>query len=116
MPNSLGNAASMLTQPSLWIRHGDLLFVAYKENAAAEASTSQTNGIHPNKQAEPTASADLSVKAGKKPWELVTEDPVDTFWEAQDGKIKRSRDSRMCRHGDKSMCDHCMPLEVSRIV
>ena len=55
----------------------------------------------------------VAVRAGKKPWELVTEEPVDIYWEAEDGKIMRSRDSRMCRHGDKSMCDHCMPLEVS---
>lgn len=87
-------------------RHGDLLFVAYKDKPEVDAAQPQTNGRHSQPAASSTAEA-----AGKKPWQVVKEDPVDTFWEAQDGKIPRKRD-RMCRHGDKSMCDHCMPLEV----
>lgn len=52
--------------------------------------------------------------AGKsnKPWQHVVEDLVDTHWENADGKIYRKKDARMCKHGEKSMCDHCMPLEV----
>jgi hypothetical protein len=47
-----------------------------------------------------------------RPWEHVVEDPIDVFWEEQDGKIPRQRDPRMCKHGDRAMCDYCMPLEV----
>lgn len=97
------------------LRHGDLLFVGYTSQEAPaeeqsaqqqEASTSQSS-----KQVSSTGSG--SSKIAKKPWELVKEDPVDSYWEAQEGTIKRKRDPHFCRHGEKSMCDHCMPLEVS---
>lgn len=80
-----------------------------------DAAKPHTNGAYANGQlATATVSTPASGKgkAAKKPWELVTEEPIDTYWEAHEGVIKRSRDAHMCRHGDKSMCDHCMPIEV----
>lgn len=98
-------------------RHGDLLFVGYQESQQQPeqelaAPPATLNGTRPESTSVAGVSSGSAVKAIKKPWELVKEDPVDTYWEKQDGKIRRSKDSRMCRHGDKSMCDHCMPLEV----
>lgn len=52
-----------------------------------------------------------SAEPTKRPWELVTEDPVDVHWRAQSGKIPRGRDARFCKHGPNGMCDYCMPLE-----
>lgn len=100
-------------------RHGDLLFVSYKDKETAHIASSsntahelQSNGIPPG--ADPATSS-TAKGAAKKPWELAVEDPVDRYWEARDGLIARPRD-RMCRHGEKSMCDHCMPLEVSVVI
>lgn len=74
--------------------------------AASEASTSTANGTVTNGTAQPAAPS-----LAKRPWEIVTEDPVDTYYRQHDGKIPRSRDTRFCRHGANAMCDYCMPLE-----
>ncbi|EIW64969.1 polyubiquitin-tagged protein recognition complex Npl4 component [Trametes versicolor FP-101664 SS1] len=87
---------------SLGLKHGDLIFVGYKAQAAPEAPAATTSAA-----AAPTEGQDPS----KRPWEGVEEDAVDRYWRSQEGKIPRGRDSRFCKHGANAMCDYCMPLE-----
>ncbi|KAJ3768928.1 NPL4 family-domain-containing protein [Lentinula raphanica] len=90
------------TLKKLGLKHGDLIFVQYKEkssgSSAAPPSSSKTT---------PSTVPD----AAHRPWELVQEDPVDIYWRSRDGKIPRQRDPQFCKHGPKGMCDYCMPLE-----
>lgn len=94
------------------LSHGHLLYAAYK-SAQTNGDSTQPAASTSNSSTS-TAPAQGASKSVSKPWENVVEDPVDVYWEAQEGKIPRDKDSKMCRHGAKAMCDYCMPLEVSR--
>ncbi|KAJ7071479.1 NPL4 family-domain-containing protein [Mycena amicta] len=86
---------------ALGLNHADLVFVGYKPKPATASSSSST---------QPTNSAAVP-ESTTRLWETVTEEPIDVYWRARDGKIPRSRDSRFCTHAAKGMCDYCMPLE-----
>lgn len=105
----------------LGIAHGHLLFAAYKETTTAASNGDTAAPSAP--PTDPSSASSISVASSsselpsstqarpKKPWELAKEHSVDTYWEAQEGKITRKKDSQFCKHGPKGMCDYCMPLE-----
>ncbi|KAF4623437.1 hypothetical protein D9613_001678 [Agrocybe pediades] len=92
------------TLKNLGLKHGDLIFVGYQ----SKAESSVANGNNPPST---STSATASKEVAKRPWELVKEDPVDTYWRSQTGKIPRQRNPQLCKHAMNGMCDHCMPLE-----
>ena len=100
-----------------------MLFLSYKPISAdpdshpsTEPSTSaashpkQPDPAHPHTHTE----RPLPTTVPLVDLEKVVEPEVDQYWAAQNGKIERKRDPILCRHGEKAMCDHCMPLEVSQ--
>ncbi|KAI9845854.1 MAG: nuclear protein localization protein 4 [Sclerophora amabilis] len=120
-----------LTISTPGLTHGDILFVGYKELGSIPnghtkesfpqskphsllTSANRLNGnpippaddlpVLPLPQASPPTS-------NKSPWEVAQQSPLDTELDKRDGKIPRSFDQKMCRHGPRGMCDYCMPLE-----
>jgi len=104
-----------------FLRNGDLLFIFYQSSLqAASLSQAQKQAHQPTAvrlNGKPVTAQEAPSKPQsthsliKNPWETVKQSPLDDALDKRDGKIKRPRDSTMCRHGPKAMCDHCTPLE-----
>ncbi|XMA20538.1 hypothetical protein WAI453_013329 [Rhynchosporium graminicola] len=113
------------------LSHGDLVFISYKNNSeilhgdsdgattpssatTIISSTNRLNGhiVLPTNEMpiDPLPVTSPSEKI-KNPWESVIQSAVDNRLDKQSGKIPRKRDVKMCRHGEKGMCDYCMPME-----
>ncbi|PWN40260.1 putative NPL4-nuclear protein localization factor and ER translocation component [Ceraceosorus guamensis] len=104
-----------LKAPAKSESHGDAI---YAQNGGGDGATSsaaaQTSIALPSNGATSTvvkAGSSSASKAERKPWQDAKQDEVDIYWQAKDGKIPRPKDTKFCRHGDKAMCDYCMPLE-----
>ncbi|KAK4683809.1 nuclear protein localization protein 4, partial [Tremellales sp. Uapishka_1] len=99
--------------------HGDLLFVSYKPLSADPTShpttqastshlqTSQPDPSHPHTHTDPPLPNSIPLVDLSR----VQEPEVDQYWSKQNGKIERKRDPTFCKHGEKGMCDYCMPVE-----
>lgn len=79
------------------------------EASSSVARIEQPDPSHPHTHTDPPLPNTIPLVDLSK----VQEPEVDTYWKGQNGKIERKRDSNFCRHGEKGMCDYCMPLEVS---
>lgn len=114
---------------AIGLGHGDMVFINYKHvdslsngNSNGDtttsshplSSTNRLNGhaILPTEDLpiDPPPMTSPSEKI-KNPWELVKQSALDDRLDKLNGKIPRKRDVKMCRHGEKGMCDYCMPLE-----
>ena len=104
------------------LRHGDKLYIGYQEqeelsnghaNGTVSAAPRKLNGtIAIPEPTIPIRAPDItSPTLIKNPWESVRQSALDDKLDRKDGKIRRPKDQKMCRHSEKGMCDYCQPLE-----
>ncbi|KAI9806799.1 MAG: nuclear protein localization protein 4 [Piccolia ochrophora] len=113
------------------LRHGDILFLDFDRQATLSNGHNDgvrqpgslhppSNSISPSQGASALAPSHVPLASSgsrfQGPETLgvgqgVQQSPLDDKLDQQDGKITRSYDPKMCRHGPKGMCEYCTPLE-----
>uniref|UniRef100_A0AAG5CY80 Nuclear protein localization protein 4 homolog n=1 Tax=Anopheles atroparvus TaxID=41427 RepID=A0AAG5CY80_ANOAO len=103
------------------LKHGDMLYLRSVEgpstSKAAERSASLSSLASSNSSSisnaafSREATPSTSSKTSSVVTQLPKEDTVDVELYNQDGRIKRNRDEKLCRHNSNGCCVHCSPLE-----
>ena len=99
-----------VTLERVGVAHGDMLFLDYKVQNQLQ------NGHRPSENEDIPAGVPIANNTSQTarisaPWENVRQSELDDRLDKQEGKIPRKRDYRLCRHGDKGMCEFCQPIE-----
>lgn len=91
------------TVNELALKHGDLLFLNY-------ASVGNQQNLESSQSSEAGPELPTTATAAQV-FQSVKQSALDDQLDKDPGMITRPRDPKMCCHGDKGMCDYCMPLE-----
>lgn len=77
------------------LKHGDTVYLVFQSNTASPS-------VHATKEERRTSDAAFS---------NLVEDKVDSYLFKQNGYIQRERDPKLCQHGPKGKCVHCVSME-----
>ncbi|XP_064627642.1 nuclear protein localization protein 4 homolog [Lineus longissimus] len=104
----------------LKIKHGDMLYLDSDGASGSGESESLFDKVRKGSIISGNGSRRGSLIAGDNSRSMsgsakkqvqVIEDEVDQILEKQSGKIDRSKNEQLCRHGPQGKCLHCVPLE-----
>ncbi|KAK7507678.1 hypothetical protein BaRGS_00001613 [Batillaria attramentaria] len=93
------------------VKHGDMLYMVLEDRANSVAAAAATDWPEAPPQAASASTMSSPVGGSATNPGVVVEDEVDQILLKQDGKIYRTRNEQLCRHGPKGKCLHCVPLE-----
>ncbi|XP_025206801.1 nuclear protein localization protein 4 homolog [Melanaphis sacchari] len=104
---------------SLNLKHGDKIYLCPldPDNIWAIPGPSNADSVNGSRSSSvvstPGSSTSLPSNGKKSSGSTsqIEEDEVDKLLWKLDGKIKRLKDKKYCRHGDNGCCVHCSPLE-----
>ncbi|XP_053671095.1 nuclear protein localization protein 4 homolog [Anopheles nili] len=101
------------------LKHGDILYLRPVEGPSTSKGTERSASVnslassHSSSLSNATFSREATPSTSSKtPASTeMSEDSVDVELYKQDGRIKRNRDEKYCRHNSNGCCVHCSPLE-----
>uniref|UniRef100_UPI00358E17F8 nuclear protein localization protein 4 homolog isoform X2 n=1 Tax=Myxine glutinosa TaxID=7769 RepID=UPI00358E17F8 len=105
------NHKSRLSLTAMDIKHGDMLYlIPNTVRSMSPPDNMDTSGPWLPRPASTSVPGTSSVlQSSQQP--VLEGDEIDVCLAKQDGKIYRSRDAQLCRHGPMGKCVHCVPLE-----
>nr|XP_040240428.2 nuclear protein localization protein 4 homolog [Anopheles coluzzii] len=113
------------------LKHGDILYLRLVEGPSTSKAAERSASVNslasshsstfsnasfsreatPSTSSKPSTSAAAAAAVATESSTIPQEDAVDLELYKQDGRIKRDRDEKLCRHNSNGRCVHCSALE-----
>ncbi|GIZ43130.1 hypothetical protein CKM354_000637000 [Cercospora kikuchii] len=98
------------------VENGTMIYLSFDDEVAAtsnghHAAASKLSGKEVTQKELESVAINVAPTLIKNPWETVKQSELDDRLDKLDGKIRRKKDPKMCRHNAHGMCDYCQPVE-----